>query len=1071
MPNILTTIQKLIQDCLAEQPGDPPLPAILIGAADELQQLFNLQLEPTGAGLDQWLDQFRALTQNDDLRETLLVRSLQLRLPRLAEALTLIGVVAGEWTEAADRPALFRINWSALDAFGQDPGRQSLLALLQRVQGIPDVKALQVLTLLLIAGPDELVRLEYQRRGFLALPQGAGVSLQDLIDLVNSPVSALLGPALVQAPATPTQLVPGPQVAARIEVVGPDEPFNPAAPLDGLALTLVVDAAALRATRLKLWGTDWQLTGDTSGSGLVEARVRIAGNAIDSMPSGRGNARVRVQLRRGEPAQDDALLFGDRSATHFALGGVGVAASFSPDPSEPVFGLNLTLDQIRLGIGTDLLKPITFGLPLPGQIRFASQVELAFLQGVGLANAPSAGVLIGLDIPRHLGFTVGGSGAGLWLDDLLIRLELAVNGRRLDFRVLLRFDARAELGPLKATLSGAGVWLGRWRNANAGVLEPSGIGLALAAGPVSGGGFFGRVAPGEYGGALTLKILGIGAFAYGLYKELPGGAVSFAAVIGVRLPPPGVQIGFGFAVSGVGGLVGINRRADTDRLRDRLVSGTAGDVLFTDDPTRNAPRILGEMAQLFPAERAVHVFGPTFQLNWLYLIRLDVGLFIELPGPRKIFIVGSGRLVVGTEDFALVYFRLDFIGGIDLTTSLIFLDGALVNSHLLGVLRITGGMALRLGYGSHPFFLFSIGGFHPAFAPGGLAVPQIPRAGASLELGPVWLRQETYFAVTSNTVQFGARTEAGIDIGPISVHGWFGFDALVQFKPFRFTAAIDAGMAATFEGIEFASVRVRGELTGPGPLVLKASASVKVLVRVSKNVTLTLSNRPGESVPVIDNLAGHLKTEIAEPANLRGAGADDAVVYRATPDGATALSPTGDVIWEQKRVPLDRLLYRVEARPLAPPRTLSVTVAGAGTGTEEDLFALGSFSPVSDAEALSGPTFSTGRSGFRLRVPESMDSGPTADQKNAVNVVWLPARRRFGSVFAALPAGLLAGLVAGVGSPLAHEQPRVGVSQEKWQLVGVEGGQHAADAFLAARQSGTAAMPVSTPTVWLTGVL
>ena len=212
-------------------------------------------------------------------------------------------------------------------------------------------------------------------------------------------------------------------------------------------------------------------------------------------------------------------------------------------------------------------------------------------------------------------------------------------------------------------------------------------------------------------------------------------------------------------------------------------------------------------------------------------------------------------------------------------------------------------------------------------------------------------------------------------------------------------------MAATFAGIEFASVRVRGELSGPGPLVLKGSASVKVLIRISKSITLTLDNRPPDAPPPIDNLALHLAGEITEPANLRGDGADDAVVTRATREGAAALAPTGDGVWEQKRVPLDRLLHRAEARPLDPPRTLGVHVEGATTTDEEDLFSLGSFTTVSDAEALSGPTFSTGRSGFRLKVPDAMASGPAQDHSNELNVVWLPARRRFPSVTAALPRG------------------------------------------------------------------
>ena len=42
------------------------------------------------------------------------------------------------------------------------------------------------------------------------------------------------------------------------------------------------------------------------------------------------------------------------------------------------------------------------------------------------------------------------------------------------------------------------------------------------------------------------------------------GAPSFVTILGIRLPFPGVQLGFGFAISGVGGLVGINRRVDTE---------------------------------------------------------------------------------------------------------------------------------------------------------------------------------------------------------------------------------------------------------------------------------------------------------------------------------------------------------------------------------------------------------------------------------------------------------------------------------------------------------------------------
>lgn len=1073
MPNILRTIQDLIKGCLSPGADAPPLPTILEGLATRLTGWLSAEPDPSPDGFERWLGGLRSAAGDDETRETLLVRVLQTRLPRLAESLVLLGAITAVWQEADGvvRPRSFRIAWGVLADLARRPGAHALGALLARVQGVDDAKALQVLLLLLITGPGELVGLEYRRRGFLALPQGDDDALRDLVDLVNSPVFVPLGPALAQEPATLADLLPGNAAPHRIELHGPDA-FNPAAPLDGLGLTIVADAASVRALDLPLWGSAWRLRGEAAGSGNVTARVGLDGGTVDTSQAGHSSARLGLSLGRDRHAGDDALLLGDRGGTHVAVGDVRVGVTFSATEGEPVFGLTLRLSGLRLGVGADVLKPVAMGLPLPGSVTFGADVALPFLQGVGLATgAPGAGLLLGIDIPRHLGLSIGGSGAGLWVDDLLVRIEVAPARGGLAFRVLFRLGARAELGPLKATMNGAGAWLGRWTTGNAGVLAPTGIGLSLSAGPISGGGFFERLGPGEYAGALRLSILGIGAFAYGIYKEVPG-AVSFVAVIGIRLPPPGIQIGFGFAVSGFGGLIGINRRADMDKLRDRLVSGTAGDVLFTDDPTRNAPRILGAMRELFPDERGVHVFGPTLQLNWLYIIKLDVGLFIELPGPRKIFVAGSGRLVVGSEDFALVYFRLDFIGGVDLTASLIFFDGALVNSHILGILRITGGIALRLGVGANPFFLFSIGGFHPSFTPAGMSVPQIPRAGAGVDLGIVWFRQETYYAVTSNTVQFGARTEAGVEIGPIKVHGWFGFDAIVQLKPFRFEASIDDGMAASFEGLEFASIRVRGQLSGPGPLVLRASASVKVLVRISKSVTLTLDKRPPEAVPAIANLAEHLRGEISAPANLRGEGEDDCVVPRASAGGDAAVCPTGDVVWEQRRVPLDRLLHKVEARPLDPPRTLGVGVVGAVVAPEHDLFAVGSTTDLSDAEALSGPGFSQGRSGFRLGLRQEIKDGPICPYAPTVEVVRLPARNRFTSpVHLRLSAGLLSALAEVTGPAVGHEAPRVAVRDEPWRVQGDGTDLMAADAFLAGRAAGVVAAPASAPAVSLAGVL
>ena len=69
---------------------------------------------------------------------------------------------------------------------------------------------------------------------------------------------------------------------------------------------------------------------------------------------------------------------------------------------------------------------------------------------------------------------------------------------------------------------------------------------------------------------------------------------------------------------------------------------------------------------------------------------------------------------------------------------------------------------------------------------------------ASIDLGESFQAGfDSYFAITSNTLQFGADVWAvararfvGIDI---TAEGWFGFDVLIVFTPFSITAGMDAG--------------------------------------------------------------------------------------------------------------------------------------------------------------------------------------------------------------------------------------------------------------------------------------
>lgn len=1097
MANWLETITEFLKDGLAHPDAEPRLPTVLEGLNAQIQDLQQFSSGLDGSGVDQWLAKFHALISNNEIRDSLLVRALQMRLPRLAEALTFLGIVEFQFEPDNSRVRSFKLHRSRLERLTTDPGGYAadvtpdggLGLLLTKIQKIKDVKAMQVLSLLWLAAPDELLKMDYRKEGFTALPLAGnpGVSLQELINLIQSPFRL---PLPFKPPLTLAEIKAQAGPAAdgelgHVALLGPNgDAEDPANGLQDFGIELQLKDPQTVAKKKFDLGKGWGVEFSATNSAPTTYRLILDGNHLDTRvnPDAKGDLRVALTKRAADGGS--AILIGSTNGTHLKI----QAARFGLELHEQkaLFDLLGQLQRIEFALKADFLKFLQFGLDLPALLVFDSDVDVRYVQDKGLTGQGSAGgpPALGLQFAKALNLRIGSGSAGLQVDQVVVRLEANLGGGGVRYRAIMRYGARARIGPLSAVMEGAGTWVGRWHEGTAGLLPPDGVGLSLQAGPVNGGGFLRIVSENELAGALQLKILGIGAFAYGLFKTLPGGEASFVALIGIRLPPPGVQLSFGFAISGFGGLIGINRRSDTDLLRERLASGAAGNVLFNDNPVANAPRLLGDMQQFFPDEKGIFLVGPSLQINWLYLLRLDVAVVIELPGPRKIFIAGSARMVVGSEEFALVYLRMDFVGGIDLTKSLLFFDAALVNSHVLGVFRITGGVALRITYGDNGYFLFSVGGFHPSFNPGALELPKLARAGTSMDIGIAWLKMETYLALTSNTFQFGSRVEAGVQIGPISAHGWFGFDALVQFEPFHFVARVDAGFDVEVEGISLCGVRVEGDLSGPGPLVLRARASVELLFfDVSADVTITLNDNPPAAPQAIPNVLEHLKGELSKPENLRAEGQENSVLLKPPPEGAppNLIAPISELIWEQKRVPLDLPIQRLEGVELGAWHTLHVTSGDPNEAREEDWFGVGTYLELSDGEALNNARFAKQRSGVRVGVggfavgaSETKTIEIELVKIQAPVLVLLPGKHAIAQY---LPAALIQVLgERGGGARLRAGAPGVTVQQEKWNTLTGAGALQAQNlnsvqAFVHVKQNGGVAVPAVEKTVNLAGVM
>jgi hypothetical protein len=432
---------------------------------------------------------------------------------------------------------------------------------------------------------------------------------------------------------------------------------------------------------------------------------------------------------------------------------------------------------------------------------------------------------------------------------------------------------------------------------------------------------------------------------------------------------------FGFVLTSVGGLLGLNRRIDVDALRDRFASGAAGRILAPEDPVGNAPALLTELGEVFPATEGIFVVGPTLQLGWTAIVRFDVGVFVELPGPSKIVLLGSVRASIDDPDGrALLHLRLDVMGVLDLPKQTLEFDAVLVDSQLLEVFELTGGAAFRLNWGPKPHVVMSVGGFHPRFDPAPLTFPSsLTRIAMTRgrRQDPFYLRFEGYFAITGNSLQLGASAEMVLRAASFVAEGSFAFDVLIRFQPFSFELDVRASLRVAYKGRTLAGVKVVGSLSGPGPIEFSGKVDFEILFfTISWRGSFQLGTSSRATVTPIESVAAELLAELRDPRNLVTADGDDreVVLELDTHDASTPLvPPLGRLIWQQTRAPLNLLLERFEGAPVPEPATLWVTHDLEEPAEDQiEWFAPGMFVALSDAEKLDRPGFEEFDAGVSL---------------------------------------------------------------------------------------------------------
>jgi hypothetical protein len=958
-------------DALPEHPPFPDVLALIQAVKNAFDAIGSISVAPPGVNAAAFIPEIR-----QRLFELLFTEHLSAQLPAAFNLLSVLNVIdAGPIGGSPGRPPFMRTNfkWGELPAILREP-----MELPKRVfgWGTRDFDAGRALDLLgeLFYALDFPVRFERPDdalvRAYADLPptaaplvakslvvpffyiQSAGKDLVAAFALRELPASAGKPPGIVVETQIPQEFPLSMRLADHI----------------GLRL------------RARAPGTS--VVGITVRPG--EAGVKYPLNPGTSMPAG------GVGVGFDFPPAAPTVLLGSPGGTRLELQGGSVDLGVTAGGGGANVSLHAGLNGLALvisGNGESLFDGFLAKILGDGESRvaFPLGIDLGSRDGIRFDGSG------GFDVQVHPHLSLG----PIRIDDVDVRLQALVSGPP-DVRIDLGANIAGSLGPIDFFVQGIGLRAdATFKNGNfgpfdlqLGFLPPTGVGLSVDVGGFKGGGFLILdTAKGEYAGGLELDFLGIVSVkAVGLLTtKFPDGHRGFSLLILISAEFPPIELGFGFTLLGVGGLLGLDRTVDEDALKEGVHQGALDSILFPQNIVANAPRIVNDLRRIFPPAEGHFLVGPMVKFGWgtPTILSLDFGFILDIPRPA-FFIIGRLRLGLPFQDLALFDVRVSFAGGVDFSKGQLWFDGTLFDSRLL-TFALTGDMAVRLYWKDDANFILTVGGFHPAYTPPPMALGSLQRLGITIFDGNPRLRAETYFAITSNTVQWGTKAELFFGVDVFNVYGFIAYDVLIQFDPFRFIATLSAMLAVRSGSEVLLGIRVDALLEGPTPWHAKGTGhfeiSLIISITIDVDFEVTLGDSRHDTLPAVP-LLPQLVAAFGDARNWRAvipAGCNLQVTLRppADPD-LLVLHPFGSLEISQKVAPLDLPIQKSGNQRISDGSVFTVagvTLGGAPARLDQvrDQFAPAQFIDMSDADKLAHRSF------------EAYDAGVLAGGGDVVN--------------------------------------------------------------------------------------
>jgi hypothetical protein len=717
-------------------------------------------------------------------------------------------------------------------------------------------------------------------------------------------------------------------------------------------------------------GTRYIIT--TGGSGAFDLFIPLGAGARAFAAGGDPQAFVRFAVARSDP-DIPALRVGEADHTRLDVGTVKLGMELSSDSGGLSFALEDVALILKLGEGDGFLKNLSqkeLAIRCNFGIAFDSEAGLRLAGGTQAAvTIPVANSVLDIFTIHHLDLRLG---AGKQPDDFALEVSAALG---------------FSLGPFRASIDRIGFRLeGGFREGNLGIMDlglgfraPDGIGLILDTEHIKGGGYlFLDRERGEYAGVLEVKLGPVNVKAIGILQTRSAERDDWSLLIFLFGQFPTVHIG-PIGWSGAGGMLGVRRAADVEKLQAGVRAGALDDILFPKDPVADAPRLINELRTIFPFASGALTIGPFVELGFgtppIVTVRLGVLFQCDRVAPgdgsrdlTRVLVLGQILVQAPPKvKKPVVKLTCDIFGVIDLQAKSVLFSARLRDSKV-AELTLTGMIVVRKDYGDKPVFVLSAGGFHPDFKdlPPGLPAP-IDRLGiAPVKIAGCKLEVACYFAITPNTKQAGFAGKAKASLGSLSFEAALSIDALIYDEPYtHFVVKTKLTAHIKYKGHSLAGVKIDATLEGPGYWRISGKVVFEILWW---DIKIPFDKESGEkpqlelpAVEVGQIVQAALANAAAWRAQLPLGG--EAFVTIAAGSQGTFAHPLAALAIVQSVAPLGVTIERFGSARVAGPNRFDVTELRVGPDTVTapptvtQPFARGQFFDLTDEQRLTLPSF------------------------------------------------------------------------------------------------------------------